>query len=100
MQLGATDKNISKAEIIAKRDKNFDEYFKKHIERGKIAPKQTFIIAENVLVFREVLGEKLVSHWTNGFTVEEILGPETYIVSQGSKKLRANKIYLKKDTSV
>ena len=94
-----TNKSINRAQTIANRDNHFEEYSKKHIEKGKIKLKESFIKGEKVLVFREVLGDKLASHWTDGFIIEDILGPETFIVTQGTRKLRANKIHLKKDTS-
>ena len=79
----------NKADIIAKRDRDFDSYAKLHIEKGKISLKDDFIIGDKVLVYREVLGDKLASNWSSGFEIELIISPGTYIVKKALKRLRA-----------
>ena len=98
--MGKTEIKCSKAAIIQARDDNFANYSRKYIEKGKRKAKDDFQEGDKVLLFREVLGNKLASHWTEGYTVEEILSSESYIVSKDGKRMRAHKTHLKRDTSV
>lgn len=88
-----------KADLVTKRDQNFVEYAKKYIQKGRIKASEDYKIGDNVLLFREDSTDKFYTNWLEGFIIKEIINPTTYVITNGCKEIRANKIHIKMDYS-
>ena len=95
-----TEIKKNKILINTQRNCHFPIYAKKDIEKGKRYLKSSFKPGDPVLVFRKILGDKFSAHWADGFKVLHQSGPESFIITNGKSKLRANKTHLKYDTSI
>lgn len=93
-----SEKNFTQNYLIKKRNEHFDQYSKKHIQRGKRSCFNNFKLGDKVLVFRKVLGDKLKNHWSDGYKITGLVNEDSYIVESKDSKLRANKKHLKLDT--
>ena len=54
---------------------------------------------DNVLIYKEKLGNKLGSAWQAGFKVKNKIFPDAYLVTNGQSTLRLNKAHILKDLS-
>lgn len=95
--VGRINKKISIEYLRAKRDKKFYNYAKNNIEKGKILNKETYEIGDKVLVYKEMMGNKLAAKWLPGYEIKERILEDSYIVTKMGKKYRINKDYLKKE---
>lgn len=88
-----------KDDLVNERNKNFYEYSKKYIQKGKKCDKRSFDIDEKVLIYLENVGGKLSNTWFDGYKIKEKLKFDSYIVTDGKNSHRLNKSQIKKDTS-
>ncbi|MGL5691848.1 MAG: hypothetical protein ACRDD8_13650, partial [Bacteroidales bacterium] len=93
---------INKAIQFSKqtRDDNFSTYADKNIRKGEVKCHSNFQEGDKVLIYKETLGNKFGTNWVPGFTITKKIHEEAYIVSNGERKIRLNKIHLKQDKSL
>ncbi|MGL5707191.1 MAG: integrase, partial [Aeromonas sp.] len=93
---------IIKAKQFSKqaRDNNFSTYADKDIRKGKIECHSNFKEGDEVLIYKEILGNKFGTNWVPGFIITKKLHEDAYIVSNGQRTIRLNKIHLKQDKSL
>jgi hypothetical protein len=87
------------AGLQAIRDAHFQSYATKDIVKGRRSVKEEFIPGDNVLIYKERLGDKLGSKWIQGFAIKNSIPPDAYLVTNGRSQLRLNKSHIKRDFS-
>lgn len=95
-KLGVVEYTERLDEIRTKRDKHFDDYGKKSIEKGKIECKYDLDIGDSVAIFKNNPTNKFTQTWFPGFTVVSKIPPDAYVVSNGKKNFRVNKKHVKR----
>lgn len=93
------DIKFSASELVNERDANFDKY-KKAIVKGKIQIKTDFKVGDKVLVYKPNPVGKFSCNWEPGYTIEEVIKPDAYLVTRNQKRFRLNKKSVKLDTSI
>ncbi|MGL5773036.1 MAG: DDE-type integrase/transposase/recombinase [Bacteroidales bacterium] len=93
---------INKAIQFSKqaRDDNFPTYADKNIRKGEVKCYADFQEGDKVLIYKETLGNKFGTNWEDGFIIIKKIHEDAYIVSNGEKTIRLNKIHLKEDKSL
>jgi hypothetical protein len=89
-------RRIPKSRLINERNLKFSNY-SKDIVKGKIVAKNDFRIGDKVLMYREILSDKLKSPWQTGFRVKRKVEPDAYILEKDGRDFRANKAHIKHD---
>lgn len=84
-------------EIRHSGDQVWQTYAQKDIIKGKKLIKGDFEIGERVLIYREPVKGKFTQTWFPGFKIEKQLGPDSFLVTNNSTKLRLNKKHIKKE---
>lgn len=97
---GCKEKTYPREKLFQKRNELFDEYAERNIQKGKISYKPEINVGDGVLVYKEFLGDKFGSGWTEGFKVIEKLNENSYIVEKYGKRFRMNKIHLQKEEKI
>jgi transposase InsO family protein len=90
---------VPRTESKQERDREFAQYAKKSIEKGKIQIKERLNINDPVLIFKKPLSQKFKENWKQGFKIVEFIEPDAYLVTDGKSRYRLNKSHLKLDTS-
>lgn len=98
-KLGIIKIEQDKISIKKKRDDHFQEYSKRDIEKGKILIKEQLLHGDQVMIYKEKLGDKLGSSWRSGFRITDKILPDAYLVTNGQLTLRVNKAHIRKDFS-
>lgn len=86
---------VSKQELMSKKDRKFGKYSIKDIQKGKKCYKQLFKIGDAVLICKKQMGDKLGTDWSSGFHVVDKIGLDSYLVSDGKKVLKLNKVHMR-----
>lgn len=95
---GAQKIKFSKNDLLNFRNRTFDKYCGKAIEKGKIEDKRKFEINDQILIYKSTENNKLASKWCEGFYIKDIVSRDSYIVSNGRKEFRLNKEMILKNT--
>lgn len=95
-KLGAVGFTVPIEESIKIRNKNFDKYALKDIQKGNVMCKYNLKIGDKVSIFKKRLGNKLGTDWIDGYEIIKKIKPDAYVVKKGNSILRLNKIHVKK----
>ncbi|KAF9760731.1 Transposon Tf2-8 polyprotein [Nosema granulosis] len=100
-KLGCSQPVLSKAKMIAERNKNFEKYAIE-IVKGKVEIKERLKIGDEVLIFRDPVTNKMKEKWQPGYTVTDLVLPDAYIVKKNnsSQFFRINKCHIKLNTTL
>ncbi|MGL5708693.1 MAG: reverse transcriptase domain-containing protein [Aeromonas sp.] len=98
-RLGVKQQIVTKIEAIENRNKHFQAYAKKYIEKGRKTSKNNFCVGDKVLVYRNVNADKFRTGWRDDYTVCKHILPDAYIVEKDGASLRVNKNSIKMDLS-
>lgn len=90
-------KGVCKQDLFFRKEILFDKYAKKHIEKGVKAVGNNYTPGDKVLVFRQLLGDKLGTGWMDGFEVKGRVSKDSWLVYNGCKVLRVHKTHIKKE---
>ncbi|KAF9742720.1 hypothetical protein NGRA_3612, partial [Nosema granulosis] len=99
VKMGLQPHRYSRNDLETKRAINFEKY-KKYIVKKRLVAKSDFKIGDQVLIFRENLGNKLKENWHREYTITDKILPDGFIVKKGQKFLRVNKSHVKLDSSI
>ncbi|KAF9762243.1 Gag-Pol polyprotein [Nosema granulosis] len=97
--LGGLPRRHSMQDIIDHRNRNFETY-EKSMVKGKRSIQRNLRIGDKVLIFRDLVGDKMAEKWWRGYVITDFIGDDAYMVRQvdGNSLLRVNKRHIKKDT--
>ncbi|KAM0684794.1 hypothetical protein COBT_003998, partial [Conglomerata obtusa] len=84
----------NKEKLLITKNKKFEEYAKKNIQKGEVEYSKEFCIGEDVIIFKDSLESKFLSKWHEGFKILKRLHENSYLVTNGKKVLRLNKIHI------
>lgn len=95
LRVTVNKKDISN--LHQQKDKLFESYALRDIQKGKRRCSADFKIGENVLVFNKEMRSKLESKWEDGYKIEGIVSEDAFLVKRGKKIYRVNKKQIKRD---
>ena len=99
-ELNQPEITIPKSETQEKRDRHFQKYAEKSIEKGKKLIKYDLQAGDPVLVFRPHLKDKFKGNWIPGFEIKEKIFPDAYLTTDGTREYRFNKAHVKRNTAL
>ncbi|KAI5182010.1 hypothetical protein NEOKW01_2150, partial [Nematocida sp. AWRm80] len=65
--------SYNKTQILNKRDLHWKKYASNNIPKGKIKIDDQLRIGDEVLIYRDVLGDEFKNRWSTGYTIKEII---------------------------
>lgn len=92
-----TTKSISIDALRNKRDRKFETYASKNIQKGKVRDLREFQNGDKVLIFKDYETKKIDSKWLQGFEIIGKTESGSYMVSDGRRTFRLNLESIKRD---
>ncbi|KAM0685066.1 hypothetical protein COBT_003725, partial [Conglomerata obtusa] len=91
MHLNKTDKNLDIRILRNHRDKCFDKYAKKYVQKGYRSDNREFFIGDKILVYITQGKTKIQSKWDSGYVIIKEIHKNAYLVKKDGQILRVNK---------
>lgn len=89
-------KTIRNRTLLWQNHRDHREAYNRDIVKGKKLATNNFQTGDQVVIFKEVLGEKCASRWHPGYTIVQSIQPDSFTVTNGKSTLRLNKAHIKR----
>lgn len=83
-------------ELKSKKNLLFKQYSEKNIQKGSRKLKQDIDVGDYVVIYKENKQSKFDSHWQEGYRVKEKIHEDAFVVTNGIRNYRLNRIHLRK----